>query len=198
MRIYLSIALLCMATMAQSQYAYGTKTTATQPKDTIVRLGGKKIIADVLKVTDMMVTFKDALDGKTKSIERKQLEKIIYDDGRLDVFSKPVFTMVDDTQWEAVLITDNSKDVDGLYERGKIVSVSPPSSRSPSAAKRAATIKLQKKAVNMKGIMVLVTHRETRGGYGEMPGYYMEGLVYGTQPLAADEERIDETKTANK
>lgn len=190
--------LLTFWVTSYSQYVYSSKAPAATPKDTIVRLGGKVILADVLKVTDMMVTFRDAADGKTKTIERKQLEKIIYDDGKLDVFSKPVFSMVDDTQWEAVLITDNGKDVDGLYERGKIVSISPPSSRSPSAAKRAATIKLQKKAVNMKGIIVLVTHRETRGGYGEMPGYYMEGLVYGTQPLGADEERIDETKTANK
>ena len=35
--------------------------------------------------------------------------------------------------------------------------------------------------------MVLVTKKQATGGYGEYPGYYIEGIVYGLEPLAEDE-----------
>ena len=43
--------------------------------------------------------------------------------------------------------------------------------------------KLQKKAAAIKGMVVLVTKRKATGGYGEFPGYFIEGTVYGTEPL---------------
>jgi hypothetical protein len=43
---------------------------------------------------------------------------------------------------------------------------------------------LKKKAANMKGTLILVTKKETSGGYGEYPGYYIKGIAYGTEPPA--------------
>jgi hypothetical protein len=39
----------------------------------------------------------------------------------------------------------------------------------------------------MKGTVVLVTNKKTTGGYGEIPGYFIEGVVYGTEPLEEGE-----------
>ena len=95
--------------------------------------------------------------------------------------------MVDDYSWEAVWLTEDKKEVVELYRRGKATAKSPASSRSPKAAKKNAIIRLQKKAANMKGIVVLVTKKVATGGYGEYPGYYIEGVVYGLEPLEEDE-----------
>lgn len=167
----------CIIAVAQEQ----------EPKDTIVKLGGKQIIGDVIKVTQSYISFKNLDDPKIYTIQRKQVEKIIYNSGKIEQFNKPIFEMIEGYQWEAVLLTDKEEDVDGLYKRGFITAASAPS-RNPRAAKKSATIRAQKQAAAKKGFIVLVTHEETRGGYGEMPGYYIEGEVYGLEPLEEEEE----------
>lgn len=156
--------------------------------DTIVRLGGKKIIADILNVTAFDVAYKDPKTGTNKTMERKQIEKLIYKSGRVDVFNKPVLQMIDDSQWEAVMVSEKKSDVEGMYEYGVVTATSSSDARSPKAAKKNATIRLQKKAANMGANVVLVTKAEAKGGYGEIPGYDMEGIAYGFQPPKKTEE----------
>ncbi|MFW5804190.1 MAG: hypothetical protein ACOCWG_03045 [bacterium] len=156
--------------------------------DTIVRLGGRNMIVDILQVTNKYLSYKYPDEDEIRKIERKQVQKVIYNDGKIEIFNPPIFEMIEETQWEAVLVTENKEDVEGLYNRGKVDAISSPSSRSKKAAKKSATIRLQKKTVNKGGIIILVTHKEFRGGYGEMPGYFIEGLVYGTEPLEQEEE----------
>lgn len=129
------------------------------------------------------------------AIERKEVEKIIYRNGNVDVFSKPVVTMIQEGQWESILITHEEKDVQGLYNRGLITSKSSPSDRSKKAARQSAIIKLQKKAANLGGTMILITKEESKGAYGDIPGFYMEAVVYGTEPL---EKGTDVTTDKNK
>lgn len=160
--------------------------------DTIYRLGGRKLVVDVRKVTSSMVTYVEPEEKSTETLERKEIQRIVYHTGKIEVFNKPVFQLIEDYSWEAVVLTDKSKDVDGMYERGKVSAKSSPSKRSAKAAKRSCTIRLQKKAANMKGIMILVTHKEALGGYGELPGYYMEGVVYGFEPLEEAENSEEE------
>jgi len=168
-----------------------------EPSDTIVKLGGKKLIVDVTKVTPTYISFLMPEDKKVYTIERKQVEKVIYSSGKIEQFNKPVFQMIEDYQWETVLLTRKEKEIDGLYKRGDISAASAPS-RTPKAAKKSATIRMQKKAANLKGLYILVTHEETRGGYGEMPGYYMEGEVYGLEPLEEDEDDSEAEEGAFK
>lgn len=158
-----------------------------ETNDTIFKLGGQKMIVNVTKVTSQYISFLMPDDEKTYTIERKQVEKVVYGSGRMEQFNKPIFQMVEDYQWETVLLTKKERDIDGLYKRGAISAASAPS-RTPKAAKKSATIRMQKKAANLKGLYILITHEETRGGYGEMPGYYMEGEVYGLEPLDEDVE----------
>jgi hypothetical protein len=169
---------------------YASETHGQATLDTIFKIEGKVMPVDVVKVTQNYVSFLVPGSPETYTMERKQIHKIIYKNGRIEEYNKPVFEMVDDYSWEAVWLTEDRREVAELYKRGKISAKSPASSRSPKAAKKNATIRLQKKAASMKGVVVLVTKRQATGGYGEYPGYYIEGIVYGTEPL--EEEYVDE------
>lgn len=154
--------------------------------DTIFKIEGKVMPVDVVKVTQGYVSFLVPGSTETYTMERKQVHKIIYKNGRIEEYNKPVFEMIDDFSWKAVWLTEDKREVAELYKRGKISAKSPASSRSPKAAKKNATIRIQKKAATLKGIVVLVTKKQATGGYGEYPGYYIEGLVYGLEPLEED------------
>jgi hypothetical protein len=117
------------------------------------------------------------------TIERKEVHKIIYKTGKIDILNQAAFEMLDESSWEAVWVTEEKKDISSdLYMLGEIDANSPSSSRSAAAAKKGAIIKLKKKAANMKGNIILVTKKQATGGYGEYPGYYIKGIVYGTEP----------------
>lgn len=187
-----SFLLLLILFLGTLYIAYGNYNS--QPTDTIYKIEGKVLPVDVTKVTQKLVSFVFPGDSEVYTIERKQVQKIVYKNGRVEEFNKPVFTMIEDYTWEAVWLTENEKDVVDLYKRGEASAKSPPSSRSPKAAKKSAIIRLQKKAANMKGVVILVTHKQTTGGYGEMPGYFIKGIVYGLEPLEEEEETSTEEK----
>jgi len=151
--------------------------------DTIIKVEGKVMPVDVIKVTTSYVRFTVPGSEEVYTISRKDIHKIIYKNGRIEEYNKKVLMMIDDNSWEAVWLTEDKKDVESLYNRGSISAQSPPSARNMKAAKNSARIKLQKKAASLKAIVVLVTKKQSTGGYGEMPGYYYEGIAYGTEPL---------------
>ena len=157
-------------------------TKKSEPVDTIFKLNGTILPVDVTTVTPTYVSF--TIPGKSDefTIERKEVHKIIYKNGRLEIMNEAAFVVMDDSNWESVWLTENKREVADLYKLGEIDARSPASARSPSAAKKGAIIKLKKKAVNMKGTVVLVTHKQTTGGYGEYPGYYIKGIAYGPEP----------------
>ncbi len=171
-----------------------TNEQDTTPRDTIFQLGGKVLPVNVTKITASYVSFVYPGEPEVYTIERKQVQRIVYKNGRVEEFNKPVLQMIDEYQWEAVWLTDDKKDVTEMYKRGEVSAASAPSSRSPKAAKKSATIRLQKKAANMKGTVILVTHKETTGGYGEYPGYFIEGVVYGPEPLEEAQQTSDKDK----
>jgi hypothetical protein len=170
--------LLLIATVAFSRGFSQNKTAV----DTVFKLNGTVLPVDVTTVTPTYVSF--TIPGKTDeyTIERKEVHKIIYSSGRIEILNEAAFTVLDESSWEAIWLTEDKKEVADLYRLGEIDAKSPASARSPAAAKKGAIIKLKKKAVIMKGTTVLVTHKQTTGGYGEYPGYYIKGIVYGTNP----------------
>lgn len=165
--------------------------------DTIFKVEGKIMPVDVTKVTTNYVSFTVPGSSEVYRIERKEIHKIIYKNGRIEEYNKPVVMLVDDYSWEAVWLTDNPADVAEMYKRGDAKAESPASSRSPKAAKKNATIRMQKLAAGMKGQVVLVTKRQATGGYGEYPGYYLEGEVYGLEPLDENGEIQDQNNGMN-
>jgi hypothetical protein len=157
--------------------------------DTLIKLGGKKLVVDISNVSATTVTYK--LKGETENItlERKQIEKIKYKSGRIDVFNKPVLQMLNESQWEAVLVTEKKEDIEGMHEFGLLESNSSSDARSPKAAKKSATIRLQKKAANLGANIIFITKAEAIGGYGEAPGYEMAGICYGFDPPSEETKK---------
>src|SRR5512133_362844 len=156
---------------------------AEAPHDTIFKINGQRLPVDVTTVTPTYISF--VLPGKPDefTIERKEVHKIIYKTGKIDILNQAAFQMLDESSWEAVWVTEEKKDISSdLYMLGEIDANSPSSSRSAAAANKGAIIKLKKKAANMKGNIILVTKKQATGGYGEYPGYYIKGIVYGTEP----------------
>jgi hypothetical protein len=161
-----------------------TNAAPSAPHDTIFKLNGSVMPVDITTVTPTYISF--VFPGKKDefTIERKEVQQIIYKSGKIDVLNKAAFELIDDSSWEAVWMTEDKKEVGDLYMLGEIEARSPSSARSASAAKKGAIIKLKKKAANMKGSLILVTKKETTGGYGEYPGYFIKGIAYGAEPPA--------------
>ena len=164
-------------------------SSSVEKYDTIIRLGGKKLAVDIYSVSNSEVTYKLAGETEVKTLERKQIEKVKYKSGKVDIFNKPVLQMLNESQWEAVLVTEKKEDIEGMHEYGLIEATSSSDARSPKAAKKNATIRLQKKAANLGANIVLITRAEAKGGYGEQPGYDMAGICYGFEPISDDAKK---------
>jgi hypothetical protein len=174
--LILFLSCLCTVTLCQ------TAPAVTVPHDTIFKINGSQLAVDVTTVTPTYVSF--VFPGKPEefTIERKEVHKIIYKTGKIDVLNQAAFQMFDETSWEAVWITEDKKEIGNLYMLGPVEANSPSSVRSPAAAKKSAIIKLKKKAANLKGTLILITEKKATGGYGEYPGYYIKGVAYGPNP----------------
>ncbi len=162
------------------------------PLDTIVKLGGRRLLVQVKSVSRTNIYYTDPGNDKSKEIRRKDVQKILYENGRVEVYNKPIMMMIDETQWEAVYLTRDKSEIEGLYERGKIDSESSTSVRSKKAAKRSATIRLQKKAAAKGADVIYVIHEEAKGGFGDIPGYEMEGIAYSFEPPKPGEPGAEE------
>ena len=187
------------------------KATPTAPKDkldTIIKLGGKRIICNVIKTNPTTVQFQKPESPAFLEIARKDIEKIHYGTGRMEPFNKPIFSTIDKSQWEAVMVTENEADVEGLYRVAAVKATAGAGSRSPKAAKQSAIIRLQKKTANLGALIVLVIKSEGKGGYGEIPGWELNGIAYSDTPpkdtaavnkairqmIARNQERINDAR----
>lgn len=163
--------------------------------DTLVKLGGKKIPILYKNVTSMMVYY--ALPDKPKEtlkIDRKNVEKIIYRDGKIEPFNQAAFTLIEEGRWETVLVTYDEKDVSGLYKRGVLLDNRSAPSATKKKAEQNVIMKIQKRAANMKGSIVLITRKQFYGAYGDDSGCIMDGVVYGTEPLEEGTDVIKDKK----
>lgn len=177
----------------------GTTSGQVTP-DTLVKLGGKKLPVIVKNVTSIMIYY--VLPDKPKEslkIDKKNVEKIIYRDGKIDPFNQAAFTMIEEGRWEAVLLTYDEKDVSGLYKRGVLLDNRSAPSANKKKAEQNVIMKIQKRAANMKGTIVLITRKQFYGAYGDDTGCIMDGVVYGTEPLEEGTDVIkDKKETATK
>ncbi|HUX54624.1 MAG TPA: hypothetical protein VMV56_09435 [Williamwhitmania sp.] len=158
------------------------KAQDTEVPDTIIMLTGKKLLVNVSGLTSTDIKYFVTGVAKQQTVKRKSVQMIHYHTGRQEVLNKPLFTMISASDYRSIIITDKTEDVDGLFPRGKVESRSPKSVRSAKDAQKNAEIRLKKKAANLGGIMILLTRKEFKGGYGEVPTCIMEGVAYGTEP----------------
>jgi len=152
--------------------------------DTIVMLSGKKMLVNISGLTSTEIKYFPLGKSKAEVVKRKQVQTIIYKSGRKEVINKAVFAMIAEGDWRAIVITDKPEDVDGLFPRGKVDARSPKSVRDAKAAEKNAEIRVKKKAANLGGMVILLTKKEFKGGYGEVPVCIIEGVAYGSEPAA--------------
>jgi hypothetical protein len=153
------------------------------PVDTIIKLGNRKIPAFVKQVSVLTVSY--SLPSKPDSViklELKQLEKIIYRNGRVDIFNKPPIDVVKDSEWESVQITRKKEDVKGLYKYIDVAATSTPNERSDKDAEQSALIKVRKQAAAAKASIIYLTKDRPYGGFSDPQGYRVEGIAYGKNP----------------
>src|SRR6056297_845404 len=191
MKIKTILTLLIIALLSYSGFSQDASNTKL---DTIYLLGGRTKKVEIKNISAASVRYNEPGTDESSKLERKQIQKIIYSNGRVEVFNQPVFMMVDEGSWKTVILTDNKDDVTGLYERGKVDARSSAGSRNAKSAKKSATIRIQKKAANLGGLIVLVTKEESVGGFGEAPTYYIEGIVYGYEPLPEEDKQEEDEK----
>lgn len=163
-------------------FAMGTYAQDTLLSDTVVLISGRKVPVMVQGVSSSKISY--MIDGETevKEVDRKQIHQIIYRNGRIEQFNPLAVQMIDEGDWKTVIVTDNKDDVEGFFALGEVEAKSSPRSRNAKAAKRSADIRMKKRAVNMGGLVILVTNRESKGGYGETPTHFVQGIVYGFEP----------------
>ncbi|HOK61330.1 hypothetical protein [Tenuifilum sp.] len=155
---------------------------AQETLDTIILVSNRKLICNVKSVSSSKVTILKKDAAAPEELSRKQIHKILYANGRVEKFNDLAFKMIDETNFQSVVITTNPADVDGLYIYGKVESVSGKNSKNAKSAEKNARIRLQRKAAALGANYVLVTKSESRGGYKEVPTHYYEGVAYGFEP----------------
>jgi len=156
-------------------------------KDTIYLLGQRKMVVEVKGIFYSNIKYLDPETGETKSMETKNIQRVIFDSGRKEVFNKPLVGMINKTDWKNVVLTRKEGDVEGLYEVGQVKGRSSANNRTAKSAERTAVIRMKKRAANKGAEMILVTKEESRGGFGEVPTFYIEGVGYAFEPPEDDE-----------
>jgi len=157
-------------------------SVAQEVFDTVILVSNRKVVCNVKSVSSSKVTIVKKGVTVPEDLSRKQIHKILYSNGRVEKFNDLAFKMIDESNFQAIVITTNPADVDGLYIYGKVESVSGRNSKNAKSAEKNARIRLQRKAAALGANYVLVTKSERRGGYREIPTHYYEGVAYGFEP----------------
>lgn len=145
--------------------------------DTIVHIAGPSMVVNISHITSSKVFFRYPDKENVFEINRRQIEKIIYKDGRIEVFNKPSSQAVNPNDWRSVTLTKNTADVDGLHETGELLAqVS--RGRNRKETLQSAEIRLKKEAAAVGASVVLITSTEFKGGYGDLPSVTLTGTGY--------------------
>lgn len=160
-----------------------------KPKlDTVYMLGQRKMIVQVKGIFYSDVKYEDPESGELKTLKTKNIQKIIFDSGRKEVFNKPLVESIQQNDWKNVVLTRDKSAVKDLYKVGEVKGKSSSRNRTTKSAERTATIRMKRRAANMGGVMILVTKEESQGGFGEVPTFYIEGIAYSFEPPENEEE----------
>ena len=180
-RILITLVSILITSIAFSQ--------TEQKLDTIYMLGQRKKVVDIKRITYSKVIYQEKDNKKNKEMEKKQIQRVIFHTGRKEVFNDPLVMDVEEHSWKNVVLTKEESDVKGLYKLGKVHGKSSSRNRTPKSAERTATIRVKRRAANEGAQMVLITKKESTGGFGEVPTYYIEGIAYSfTKPKKEDED----------
>lgn len=182
-------------TTTTTQKSGTTKTTATTTQktepakpeqpiewDTIIKLTGRKLACKIVNIrTNIIYYYLPEKKEEILELDRKNVNRIIYIGGKKEVFNQLAVSDVVDS-WQAIVVTEEKSMVEFMYKICNINAESGSDVRSMQAAKSSATVKLQKKAASKNANVILITKSEAKGGFGDVPAYYIEGTCYSFDP----------------
>jgi hypothetical protein len=162
----------------------GSFYTQTLPADidTLILQGQERQAVIIVNTTPSSIFFTRPGNNKIMEIDRDELERIIYGDGRIEIVNPPRIAPFPEDNWRHITLTEDPRDVEEMYVRGP-VEVTAPASRNKRMTIRNAEIRLKRQAAFLGADMVLITETEFRGGYRDVPSITMKGIAYGFLPL---------------
>ncbi len=181
----LSFTITCIIGMITFNTALARNDVPLQSADTLFYLGGRVITVSIINITASTIRYTNEGEAEIREVDRKQIEKIVYRTGRVEVLNRPAFEMISEDDWRHVLVTDDPDEVAWLYERGK-VEVTAAAVRNRRTTLRNAEVRLKRQAVSLGANMILVTDTEFKGGYGDVPSVTMRGIAYGFNPASEE------------
>src|SRR6056297_285890 len=88
--------------------------------DTIYMLGQRKKIVKIKGIMYSNVVYSEPESDETESMAKKQIQRVIFHNGRKEIFNERLFAEVEETDYKNVVLTEKKSDVQGLYEVGKV------------------------------------------------------------------------------
>ena len=158
------------------------KKNNTAKTDTIVMLNGDKILANVKKFTFKDLFYGFPGDQKMVQVDRRYVQKIIYKFGRVEMVTSHEVEVREVGGWRDVkVLKKRTPALDEMIELGVVEGKDDGESGKYVDARdleRSATITLQKKAALLGATVVLITNRDVRRPYGDVPTVTLTGKAY--------------------
>ncbi len=94
-------------------------TRFASAQDVIVKHDGEKLHVRVNYVTESTIVFTNPVDSHSDKLGKAEVEKIVYQSGRVEPISKKV-EVHGKKDWEKIIVTSNPLSVVGLIKKGEI------------------------------------------------------------------------------
>lgn len=153
-------------------------------QDLLVLRKGDTLDVTIIKIVPDLVEYKYQNEMVVNLIAKKQIHKIIFSSGRIEVFNEkkdqPIIKGKGD--WEKVIITFDENDITGLTECGTIVGKSDWGGIASIKGGENAMREMKKEAAEIGASIILITegwHKEKNkpiSGYGR--GVKITGKIY--------------------
>lgn len=182
----------CAYLMLSSLSNYDSRAIAAFDK--ILTYDHEVVISKIQNITPGFVLFLYPFNTELQALNRNDISQIQYSDGTIDIFlpltDKAGFNkeVVDTARiiirsrrdWEKVTLTDNSEDITGLIEKGKVIASyqADYENAENEYLEKNALIILRKKAANLNAPFVLLINKNFHKGYGDPPSIELEGILY--------------------
>ncbi len=153
----------------------------SQDADTLVYHRKKREAVIIVNTTPSSIFFTGPDNTRIREVERDQVERIIYADGRTEVLNPTGIELIPEDSWRHITLTEDPRDVEEMYVRGQVEATAP-ASRNKMMTIRNAEIRLQRQAAFLGADMVLVTETRFRGSLRDVPSITMKGIAYGFLP----------------
>lgn len=157
------------------------RESALQDTDTLVYLLKEREAVVIINTTPSTILFTRPDNNKIMEIDRDEVERIIYCDGRIEILRPPGIDPIPEDSWRHITLTEDPREVEDMYVRGP-VEVTAPVSRNKRVTIRNAEIRLRRQAAFLGADMVLVTETQFSEGFRDMPSITIKGIAYGFLP----------------